>query len=161
MVGSGVVKAVTGIVKAIAVDGTERILQAGDRVLPNEQIITGDGGAIAVEFSDGTTMDLGRNSNATLNEATLMSDEGNKLARKIHLKHEKIYKFFKDVLIVSDEVSKKDACKIEHYISKETMDHMIEFIRFIESCPDEYPEWLKHFKYFLKHGKRPEECRKK
>jgi len=90
-----------------------------------------------------------------------LSDEGNKLARKIHLKHEKIYKFFKDVLIVSDEVSKKDACKIEHYISKETMDHMIGFIKFIESCPDGYPEWLKHFKYFLKHGKRPEECRRK
>ena len=80
MVGSGIVKAVTGIVKAIAVDGTERILQAGDRVLPNEQIITGDGGAIAVEFSDGTTMDLGRNSDVTLNEATLISYEGNKLA---------------------------------------------------------------------------------
>ena len=90
-----------------------------------------------------------------------LSDEGNKLARKIHLKHEKIYKFFKDVLIVSDEVSKKDACKIEHYISKETMDHMIGFIKFIESCPDGYPEWLKHFKYFLKHGKRPQECRRK
>ena len=80
MTGSGIVKAVTGIVKAIAVDGTERILQVGDRVLPNEQIITGDGGAIAVEFSDGTTMDLGRNSDVTLNEATLISYEGNKLA---------------------------------------------------------------------------------
>ena len=87
--------------------------------------------------------------------------EGERLAKKIHLKHEKIYKFFKDVLIVSDDISKKDACKVEHYISKETMDHMIEFIKFVESCPDGYPEWLKHFKYFLKHGNRPEECNKK
>ncbi len=90
-----------------------------------------------------------------------LTKEGSKLAGRIYLKHEKIYKFFKDVLIVSEEVSKKDACKIEHYISKETMDHMIKFIRFIESCPEGYPEWLKHFKYFLEHGKRPEECRKK
>lgn len=80
MIGSGIVKAVTGIVKAIAVDGTERMLQIGDRVLPNEQIITGDGGAIAVEFSDGTTLDLGRNSDAILNEATLFSNIGNKQA---------------------------------------------------------------------------------
>lgn len=90
-----------------------------------------------------------------------LTKEGSKFAGRIHLKHEKIYKFFKDVLIVSEEVSKKDACKIEHYISKETMDHMIEFIRFIESCPEGYPDWLKHFKYFLEHGKRPEECRRK
>lgn len=84
-----------------------------------------------------------------------LTTEGSKLARKIHLKHEKIYKFFRDVLLVGEEVSRKDACKIEHYISKETMDHMIEFIRFIESCPNGYPEWLKHFKYFLQHGQRP------
>ncbi|MCJ7665590.1 MAG: metal-dependent transcriptional regulator [Actinobacteria bacterium] len=90
-----------------------------------------------------------------------LTAEGKKFAGRIYLKHEKIYKFFRDVLIVSEEISKKDACKIEHYISKETMDHMIKFIRFIESCPDEYPEWLKHFKYFIEHGKRPEECRKK
>ena len=84
-----------------------------------------------------------------------LTAEGKRLAKKIHLKHEKIYKFFKDVLIVSDEVSKKDACKVEHNISKETMDHMIEFIKFVESCPNGYPVWLKDFKYFLKHGKRP------
>ncbi len=90
-----------------------------------------------------------------------LTKEGSKFAGMIYLKHEKIYKFFKDVLIVSEEVSKKDACKIEHYISKETMDHMIEFIRFIESCSEGYPDWLKHFKYFLEHGKRPEECWRK
>lgn len=90
-----------------------------------------------------------------------LTGEGKKLARKIHLKHEKIHKFFRDVLLVSEEVSRRDACKIEHYISKETMDNMIEFIRFMESCPNEYPEWLKHFEYFLQNGKRPEECRKK
>ncbi len=90
-----------------------------------------------------------------------LSVEGNKLARKINLKHEKIYKFFKDVLLVNDEVSKKDACKIEHYISKETMDHMVRFIKFIESCPRGYPEWLEDYKYFLKHGKRPEKSGRK
>jgi DtxR family Mn-dependent transcriptional regulator len=84
-----------------------------------------------------------------------LTAEGKRSAKKIHLRHEKIYKFFKDVLIVSDEVSKKDACKVEHNISKETMDHMIEFIKFTESSPEGYPEWLEHFKYFLKHGKRP------
>lgn len=90
-----------------------------------------------------------------------LTAKGERQAKKIHLKHEKIYKFFKEVLIVSDEVSKKDACKVEHHISKETMDHMIEFIKFVETCPDGYPEWLKHFKYFLKHGNRPDKCSKK
>ena len=80
MASSGIVKVVSGVVKAIAVDGTERILQVGDRVLPNEQIVTGDAGSILIEFSDGTSMDLGRNSNVTLNDDTLNPDGGAKQA---------------------------------------------------------------------------------
>jgi DtxR family Mn-dependent transcriptional regulator len=81
-------------------------------------------------------------------------------AKRIHLKHEKIYKFLHDVLNVSDGISKKDACKIEHYISRETMDNMIQFIKFVDTCPSGYPDWMEHFRYFLQHGKRPAGCTK-
>jgi len=76
MTSSGIVTSVSGIVKAIAVDGKERILQTGDRVLPNEQILTGDAGTILIEFSDGSSMDLGRNSNITLNDESLNPESG-------------------------------------------------------------------------------------
>lgn len=66
MANSGIVKLVIGEVK----DGTGRILQVGDNVLLNEQIITGSSGAIAIEFGD-MTIDLGRDSNVLLNEAML------------------------------------------------------------------------------------------
>lgn len=68
MANSGIVLAISGVVKAIANDGTERMLQVGDRVSANEQILTGDTGTIAIEFSDGSNMDLGRNTNVTLND---------------------------------------------------------------------------------------------
>ena len=90
-----------------------------------------------------------------------LTRQGIEQAKKIHIKHEKIYKFFRDVLGVSDEVSKKDACKIEHHISRETMDNMVQFIKFIDTCPSGYPDWMKHFKYYLQHGERPSECTKK
>ena len=89
-----------------------------------------------------------------------LTGKGMERAKKIYLKHEKIYKFFKDVLNVSDEISKKDACKLEHYISRETMDNMIKFTKFIDTCPSGYPDWMNHFKYYLEHGKRPNECTK-
>ena len=90
-----------------------------------------------------------------------LTEKGKDRAKKIYQKHEEIYKFFKNILNVSDKISKKDACEIEHYISRETMDHMIKFIKFIETCPDGYPDWMRHFKYYLEHGKRPSECPKK
>jgi DtxR family transcriptional regulator, Mn-dependent transcriptional regulator len=89
-----------------------------------------------------------------------LTGKGVERAQKIYTKHEKIYKFFRDILNVSDEISKKDACKIEHYISVETMDNMIKFIKFIDTCPGGYPDWMKHFKYYLQHGERPSECTK-
>jgi len=78
MIGLGIVKAVTGTVKVIAVDGVERILQVGHKVFLGEQIITGNDGAIVVEFSDGDLIDLGRNSGVTLNEEAQVSEQGYK-----------------------------------------------------------------------------------
>jgi len=71
---SGIVKSVMGDVKAIATNGEERVLQLGERILFNEQIITGDTGTIAIDFSDGTRMDLGRNSNATIDNDSLNAE---------------------------------------------------------------------------------------
>jgi T1SS-143 domain-containing protein len=71
MAGSGIVKFISGSVKAIAIDGTERVLLVGDRVFQNEQIITGDIGMIAIEFSDGRSIDIGRSATITLNDDTL------------------------------------------------------------------------------------------
>ena len=90
-----------------------------------------------------------------------LTDKGYKLGKEVNDKHEKIYKFFNEVLGVSDSVSKKDACNMEHYISKETMDRMIKFIRFVNTCPEGYPEWLKNFNYYAKHGKHLATCDKR
>ena len=49
-----------------------------------------------------------------------LPDKGSNLAKGIYNKHKKVAQFFNTVLGVSDETSKKDACLIEHYISKET-----------------------------------------
>ncbi|WP_157093383.1 retention module-containing protein, partial [Buttiauxella brennerae] len=58
----GIVKVVIGQVFAIAVDGTQRQLHEGDRILAGEEIVTSANGALTVSLSDGHTMDMGRNS---------------------------------------------------------------------------------------------------
>ena len=73
MANVGTVQSVTGIVKAIAEDGTERILSIGDTVAENEKIVTGDG-VIVIAFTDGTVLDLGSNSSVVLNDDVLNPD---------------------------------------------------------------------------------------
>jgi len=89
-----------------------------------------------------------------------LSKKGIEVGKEIYKKHKELYSFFKRVLGVSDKTAKKDACRIEHFISKETLSLMKKFMRFIETCPEGYPNWLKSYNYYVKHGKRPASCSK-
>ncbi|MBL1320643.1 MAG: retention module-containing protein [Methylophaga sp.] len=62
----GFVKALIGSATATAIDGSQRNLLVGDRINADEIITTGDASAIEIEFSDGSLIDLGRNSQAFL-----------------------------------------------------------------------------------------------
>lgn len=46
----GAVKLAIGIVKTIDSSGVERVLQAGEKVYPNETIATSEGGLVLREF---------------------------------------------------------------------------------------------------------------
>jgi len=62
----GIIKTLIGTAVATAADGSQRTLQAGDRVYQDEVITTGAAGAVEVEFADDSVMTLGRSSQAIL-----------------------------------------------------------------------------------------------
>jgi DtxR family Mn-dependent transcriptional regulator len=83
-----------------------------------------------------------------------LSEKGVSAGREIYKKHEEIYKFLNQVLGVDHKTAKKDACGIEHYISRKALDKIIKLVEFIETSPEGYPEWLKNFNYYVRYGKR-------
>lgn len=70
----GMIKTLIGTASATGVDGSQRSLQAGDRVYQDEVITTGSAGAVEIEFADGSIMSLGRSSQTLLNEDMLNVD---------------------------------------------------------------------------------------
>lgn len=74
MANSGVIKSITGVVKAIAVDGTERVLHIGDTVVLNETIITDEAGAVSIWLSDGTKLGLTENASTILDDDFFTQD---------------------------------------------------------------------------------------
>ncbi|MFC3396438.1 Ig-like domain-containing protein [Brenneria rubrifaciens] len=58
----GIIKFVIGQVFVVALDGSQRLLTAGDRIYSGEEIVTGDNGAVSITLPDGRTLDLGRDS---------------------------------------------------------------------------------------------------
>jgi DtxR family Mn-dependent transcriptional regulator len=82
-----------------------------------------------------------------------LSKKGNDTAKTVYGKHEHIFKFLNEVLGMDDEISQKDACVLEHHISKATMDKMIKLIKFLESNPKQYKKWIKNFNDFIQNDK--------
>jgi len=70
----GEVQSVTGRVVAIGANGVERQLFAGDAVYPDDQIKTIGKSTIVVALRDGSRLDLGRDSEALLDEAVYSDD---------------------------------------------------------------------------------------
>lgn len=89
-----------------------------------------------------------------------LTQNGIELAKNVYEKHKILCKFFHEILGVDSETAVSDACQIEHYIDRKTMDRLVKFIEFIETCPEGEPQWLSSLHYFLKTGKRPESCSK-
>jgi DtxR family Mn-dependent transcriptional regulator len=83
-----------------------------------------------------------------------LTEKGVESAKGVYKKHGEIFEFLNKVLGMDIGTSEKDACGIEHYISRKTLDKIVKLMEFLETSPEGYPEWLKNFNHFIKHGKR-------
>jgi len=84
-----------------------------------------------------------------------LSREGISVAKSIYNKHEYIYKFLNEVLGVDEDNSEKDACGIEHHISKATLNKIVKFMNFIEKDPETYLELIGRYKQYMGIGDLP------
>jgi len=83
-----------------------------------------------------------------------LTKKGNEIATTIIRRHETIKSFLQHILQVEDSVAENDACGMEHHVSKQTVDHILKFIEYIETCPHSENLCMKNFKLFLKSGER-------
>lgn len=90
-----------------------------------------------------------------------LTPNGNKIAKNIYKKHKILSRFLNEVLDVEKETAADDACRIEHHVSKKTLNKIIKFIEFIDGCPEGEPICLSKFRSFVKNSVRPEPCKKK
>ncbi len=87
-----------------------------------------------------------------------LTDKGKEIAEEIYKRHQLLYEFFHETLGLPPHIAEKDACRIEHYLSKEGLDRIVKFIEFIRHCPEGSPVWLTNFYYFLEYNKYPTKC---
>jgi len=60
----------------------------------------------------------------------VLTDEGDKIASEVQKKHEVLYRFLTEFLMLDPKEAEGEACSIEHAISKKTFQRMTKFLNF-------------------------------
>ncbi len=89
-----------------------------------------------------------------------LTEKGLDLAKEVRRKHELLSIFLSNILGIDHKRAEEDACKMEHAVSPETMERIVDFMEFIEVCPRSGPGWLELFTTYRTKGHSPQECLK-
>ena len=60
---------------------------------------------------------------------------GKQVGEVVAHREEILFQFFSEILKLDETISREDACRVEHAISQETADRLVEFINFLLECP--------------------------
>jgi len=61
-----------------------------------------------------------------------LTEKGKRLGRTLSRRHEAIFDLLVEILNVSPEIAEADACQVEHCVSSETIDRIINFLEFVK-----------------------------
>lgn len=87
-----------------------------------------------------------------------LTSEGEKIAREVARRHEILRDFLIKVLAVEYKKADDAACRLEHGISSEIIDRLVQFIEFIEICPLGGQKLRQGFQRHLSCGIETEKC---
>ena len=75
-----------------------------------------------------------------------LTDAGREYAKRVVRRHHMLKQFLSEILGVSAEVAEHDACQLEHGVSPETIERLVQFMEFLARRTDgarSAREWLK------------------
>lgn len=64
-----------------------------------------------------------------------LTDGGRELGETLARRHAVILCFLRDILGVEQDAADREACRLEHAISPETLDALIRYVSQVEGCP--------------------------
>jgi len=79
-----------------------------------------------------------------------LTPKGKKIAESIARRHQVLHDFLLNVLQIDSEKAENTACRMEHTIDEETLERLIVFIKYINSCPRAEGGLLDSFIHYLK-----------
>lgn len=82
-----------------------------------------------------------------------LTPEGARIAEEVYRRHRALYSFLTDVLKVNPGTAEQDACRMEHAMSRETINRLEKFIEFVMECHPGQADWEDIFNRYIEKGK--------
>ena len=79
-----------------------------------------------------------------------LTKEGKRIAREVAHRHAVLKDFLLNVLQIDNETAEETACRMEHVIDKKTVERLVCFIEYVNTCPRAGKKWLESFIDFCK-----------
>ena len=87
-----------------------------------------------------------------------LTKDGANVGREMRRRHEILHRFLTELLKIDSQTADEEACKMEHALSAATLDSLIDFMAFIQSCPRAGESWLHYFEEYRSDGRDPVKC---
>jgi DtxR family Mn-dependent transcriptional regulator len=92
-------------------------------------------------------------------EPVTLTQEGEKQAEQILLRHRVILDFLQDILSMEAQQAESIACEMEHTITAPALEKFVCFLAFVGTRPTKGHTWLKEFQDFARNGAEGRTCR--
>jgi DtxR family Mn-dependent transcriptional regulator len=79
-----------------------------------------------------------------------LTDEGRGIAANVLHRHNTLKEFFIEVLSIDEEEADETACRMEHGISKNIVNRLMDFAHYFKTCPNAGVQWHEHVGYNCK-----------
>ena len=87
-----------------------------------------------------------------------LTRDGRQAARKVIERNNLIYRFLKEVLGLPELTAQKDACTLEHVVSRKTLARFGQFLEFLEVCPLGPGQMMDHFVTWAINSEKGGKC---
>ena len=91
-------------------------------------------------------------------ESIGLTPKGHKVGNEIERRHRALSAFLTGILRIKHDQADEDACRMEHSISRGTLDRIVDFMAFVENCPRTRNDWLACFNGFKKNNMKNNRC---
>ncbi len=90
-----------------------------------------------------------------------LTEEGKTVAVEIVRRHEALERFLINVLGIEPKEAGEAACRMEHSVSKNIVDRLVDYSEYVENCPKGGVTWDSGFGYYCKGGCTEKNCDRK